>query len=348
MKIKAAQLRNQLETEPKPVYWISGDEPLLLQESADLVRRYARDNAFEDREIFHAGRGFDWQQFTQSTSNLSLFADKKLLELRLENARLDDMGKSVLLNYIQHPAPDFIVLITSPRLEAAVMNTGWFKKLEAGAVIVQIWPLGIDDLPDWLDRRLQHHHIKATADALQLLVERVEGNLLAAVQEVEKIRLFLGEDGSNSTRLDKDTVIELVADSSRYNPFTLIDAALAGDGRRVIRIVNGLRNEGAEPLMLVGAVCAELRRLLPMLQRMEDGQSATSVMKSARINFKRTQVVSRALQRMRPDLIYILLDQARKVDYAAKGLSGNDPWIELDNLFLHMSGIRTATSAITQ
>ena len=134
-----------------------------------------------------------------------------------------------------------------------------------------------------------------------------------------------------------------MAESSRYNAFTLVDAALAGDGKRCLKIVRGLHDEGIMPLAILGAISGELRRLLPMLKKVQSGQNINSVVQSARLNFKRKPLVSKALQRMRPEQIYSLLDQARQVDYAVKGLSSNNPWTELENLLLRMSGVRTAT-----
>ena len=344
MKIKPEQLASSLQQELRPLYWINGDEPLLLQERADQIRAYCRDNEYQDREVFAVDRTFNWELFSQATSNLSLFTDKKLIELRLDSARLEEPGKQALQRYVDSPNPDYLILIMSPRIEPATLNTKWFKSLDQSMIMLQVWPLSADELPSWLSQRLLRSGINATPDALQLLADKVEGNLLAAVQEIEKLILISEPENNQTINLDADTVMHLVADSSRYNTFALVDAALAGDSKRVLKLVRGLNNEGVVPLALVGAVSGELRRLLPMLKKVQSGQSINAVVQSSRINYKRKQAVTRALKRMHPGLVYSLLDQTRLVDYAVKGLSTNNPWIELENLFLRMSGVVTATS----
>jgi len=344
MKIKPEQLPSNLKQGLQPLYWINGDEPLLIQERADQIRAFCRDNDFQDRESFSVERNFNWELFSQATSNLSLFAEKKLIELRFVTSKLEEPGKQALQKYFDDPNPDYVILITSPRIEPATLNTKWFKALDQSMVMVQVWPLSVDELPNWLSQRLLSSSINATPDALQLLVEKVEGNLLAAVQEIEKLILISKSEDNQTINLDAETVMQVVGDSSRYNTFALVDAALSGDSKRALRIVRGLNNEGFLPLALVGAVSGELRRLLPLLKKVQSGQSINSVVQSSRINFKRKQAVTIALQRMRPALVYSLLDQTRLIDYAVRGLSTSDPWSELENLFLRMSGVTTATS----
>ena len=340
MKInRAQQLLPSLKKDTKPVVWIAGDEPLLLQESADAVRQFCRDAGFEEREVFTVDRGFDWSLFNETADNLSLFASKKLIELRLSSAKLDDAGKRALQDYVASPNPDYLVLITSPRVEPATARTRWFKDVDAAAWFLPVWPLSVDELPDWLGQRLMKAGLQPSPDALQLLVQRIEGNLLAAVQEIEKLKLLVNPTGNQAAELTADMVLQSVADSSRYNAFTLIDTALAGDDKRTLKILRGLRSEGVEPLAILGATCNELRRLLPALQKVETGQPVARLADElVGRNFKRKAVVNRALQRLRSTQIYALLDQARRVDYAVKGLNANDPWLELENLFLRLSG----------
>ncbi|MCB1672028.1 MAG: DNA polymerase III subunit delta [Gammaproteobacteria bacterium] len=344
---KAGQLIPSLKKDLKPVVWIAGDEPLLLQESADAVRSLRRETGFEEREVFTVDRSFDWNSFKESVDNLSLFATRKLIELRLSSPRLEEPGRGYLLDYLQSPNPDYLLLITSLRVEPATMNTRWFKTIEASAWFLPVWPLGIDELPDWLAQRLIKTGLRATPEAIQLLVQRIEGNLLAAVQEIEKLKLLVNPAGDSSHELDADQVLQAVADSSRYTAFNLIDAALVGDPVRTMKILQGLREEGTEALAILGAVCAELRRLLPRLHQVASGQAVARVADEAvGRNFKRKGTVSRALQRLRAAQIYRLLDQARAVDYAVKGLSPADPWLELESLFLSLSGSPAAISRL--
>jgi DNA polymerase-3 subunit delta len=344
MKIKPEQLLSNLKQQLQPLYWINGDEPLLLQECADQIRLYCREQDFQDREIFSIDGKFNWSHFTQATSNLSLFADKKLIELRLASPRLEDAGKQALQGYLAAPNPDYVVLITSGRIEPGTLNTKWYKTLDKTMVMAQVWPLSVSELPVWLNRRLLSNGISASPDALQILVDKVEGNLLAAVQEIEKLVLISKTDDTESIDLDAETVAELVTDSSKYTAIALIDAALGGNSQRALKILHGLHAQATQPLMILGAVSAELRRLLPMLHKVKSGQSVSNVVQSSRVNFKRVPTITSALKRLQPGAIYGLLDQARQVDYAVKGLSQSDPWIELEHLLLRLSGVVSASS----
>ena len=154
MKIKVEQLARSLKAEMQPLYWITGDEPLLIQESADQVRKHCRLHDFSERELYTVDRSFNWEQFRQSTGNLSLFAERKLIELRLQSAKLDDAGKLALADFLEEEQTDNVVLVTSPKLESSALNTKWFKSIEARSLVVQVWPVKRDELPGWLERRL--------------------------------------------------------------------------------------------------------------------------------------------------------------------------------------------------
>lgn len=369
---KSQQLLPSLRQELKPLVWIAGDEPLLLQESADTVRKFCREAGFDNREVFTVDRSFDWAVFSETTDSLSLFAERRLIELRLSAARLDEQARPALLSYLESPNPDYLILMTSPRIDAATQKTRWFKSIEASAWFLPVWPLALDELPDWLGQRFLRAGMRPSPEALQLLIQRIEGNLLAAVQEIEKLRLLtlpgLAEDEDSSrggteagpdrtsaqnpgdslrdglVDLDADSVLQAVADSSRFSTFTLIDAALAGEAGRSLKILHGLRGEGIEPLAILGSACGELRRLLPAVKQVESGQLATRMAEQlVGRNFRRKMPVSRALQRLRPPQVYRLLDQARLVDYSVKGLNPGDPWLELENLFLGICGSTVPT-----
>lgn len=343
MKIKSEQLKRALDSNELPCYWLAGDEPLLMQEAADLIRAHYRDRGFTEREVFNVERGFNWETFAQATGNLSLFAERKIIELRFSSARLDDAGKQAIQRYLDQANPDFLLLISSPRLEAGTLNTKWFKSIESGGALVQLWPINRDGLAQWLNQRLQREGIHADGEALQLLSDKVEGNLLAAMQEIEKLRLLANAGKGESIRLDINTVMQVVADSSRHNAFQLVDAALAGDGVRAQRILHGLRAEGVFPLLVLNALSKELRSLLAMLEKKEQGQGVNAVMQAAHVWFNRKAAVGAALNRLHSEDIWYLLEQARLTDQAVKGMSRANPWDELSLMLLALSGRRTAT-----
>ena len=342
MKIKLEQLSKTLSIHNLPLYWLSGDEPLLMQEAADLIRSQYKENGYTEREILNVDKSFDWGQFFQSTGNLSLFAEKKIIELRLSTAKLEDAGKKAIQHYLSDLNPDYLILLSGPKLDAATLKTKWFSEIEKHGAFMQIWPINRDNLTPWLEQRLLREGIHADTEAIHLLVDKVEGNLLAAMQEIEKLKLLTSGASENTIRLDAKTVMQVVADSSRYNAYQLVDAALLGDVSRTQKMLAGLKNEGLFPLIILAAICRELRTLLPMLEKKRDGQGVNAIIQSARVWYNRKQAVAAALARLDTDSIWTLLDHSRLIDQSIKGLSRADPWIELSLLLMHLSGANTA------
>ncbi len=343
MKIKAEQLAATLGKAALPVYWLAGDEPLLMQEAADQLRQHYRNRGYLEREVFNVDKSFDWSQFSNTTGNLSLFCELKIIELRLSSAKLEDAGKKALQAYLQDPNPDFLLLILSPKLEAAAIKTKWFSQIEKLGALVQIWPVHRENLNNWLSQRLRREGIHANHDAIQLLADKIEGNLLAAVQEIEKLKLLANAEAGKTIELDAKTVMQVVADSSRYSVYQLVDAALLGDSVRTQKMLSALRSEGLFPLVVLGAITRELRALLPMLEKQAQGQQTNSIIQSARVWFNRKQAVSAALNRMNVAMVWQLLDHARLVDQSIKGMSSANTWDELSIMLLRLSGTVTST-----
>lgn len=340
MKIKPEQLARTLDSKELPLYWLSGDEPLLMQEAADLIRSHYRGRGFAEREVFNVDKTFDWNLFSQSTGNLSLFSDKKIIELRLSSAKLDDLGKKALQHYLSDVNPDYLIFISGPRLDAATFKTKWFSEIEKHGAVIQIWPINRENLTSWLEQRLLRDGIQADTDAIHLLVDKVEGNLLAAMQEIEKLKLLAGKTSDDAIHLDAKTVMQVVADSSRYNVYQLVDAALLGDIARTQKMLSGLRSEGLFPLIILSAVCRELRALLPMLEKKQQGQGVNAIIQSSRVWFNRKQAVAAALGRLNTATIWELLNHCRAIDQSIKGLSQANPWDEMSQLLLRLSGAK--------
>ncbi|MFT7207280.1 MAG: DNA polymerase-3 subunit delta [Pseudohongiellaceae bacterium] len=340
MKIKPEHLSRTLSSNILPLYWLSGDEPLLMQEAADLIRTQYKENGYSEREILNVDKSFDWGQFLQSTGNLSLFAEKKIIELRLSTVKWEDAGKKAIQHYLSELNPDYLILLSGPKLDAATLKTKWFTEIEKHGAFVQIWPIKTEELSAWLEQRLRREGIQADTEAVHLLVDKVEGNLLAAMQEIEKLKLLSSDTGENTVRLDAKTVMQVVADSSRYNAYQLIDAALLGDVSRAQKMLTGLKNEGIFPLIILNAICRELRTLLPMLEKKREGQGVNAIIQSARVWYNRKQAVAAALARLDTQGVWKLLDHSRLIDQSIKGLSKANPWIELSLLLLHLSGAK--------
>jgi len=255
VKLNAGQLARHLQGALAPVYVVSGDEPLLCQEAADAIRGAARQQGYSERQVFHADAGFDWGQLHQAGASLSLFAERRLIELRIGNGKPGDKGAAALLEYLARPAEDTLLLISLPKLDGSTQKTKWAKALIDGpqCQFLQIWPVELGQLPQWIRQRLSEAGHSASAEAVDLIAARVEGNLLAAAQEIEKLKL-LAENG----RIEVETVQAAVADSARFDVFGLLETLLAGDAAHALRMLNGLRGEGVEALFIVASWPASL------------------------------------------------------------------------------------------
>lgn len=335
MQIKPDQLAARLKQNALPLIWISGDEPLLVQEACDSVRAFARAQGFTEREVLDAGANFKWEQLLSSGNSLSLFAERKLIDLRLNSGKLDEDARAALGEYLDNPNPDNLLLLTTGKIEKQAQSTKWFSALESRALFCPIWPVGERDLPQWIRQRLQKHGLTADADAIEILVERVEGNLLAANQEVEKLRLLV-----NATHLDAQTVLEAVVDNSRFTVFALTDACLGGNSGRALNILNHLQAEGEECLFILNMLCREIRALAGIKADVEQGMNPHSAMQTRGVWQNRQTLVSSALDRHSHGSLQKLLDRARIVDQSVKGLRDDKPWDELANVALGLANPR--------
>ena len=293
MKIPFQQLSTQLSKTLAPVYFVSGDEPFQLDEASRMIREAAAQQGFSERHVYHVERGFDWQQLLALGSAMSLFAEKKCVELRLPSAKPGTEGAKVLQSYVAQPPDDCVLLISAGKLEAAQLKAKWLKAVEAAGVLVQVWPIELSRLPQWIQQRLSQRGMQAKPEVLQVLAERIEGNLLAADQELEKLYLLHG-----AVELSMDQVQAAVTDSARYDVFSFADATLLGDAQRVTRLLFGLRAEGIEPVLVLWALAREIRALVQMNQALRAGAQLAQVMQAQRVWDKRKPLVQKALKRM--------------------------------------------------
>jgi len=339
MKLTPAQLAKHLQGPLAPVYVISGDEPLLCQEACDAIRAACRAQDFGERQVFHADAGFDWNLLREAGASLSLFAEKRLLELRLPSGKPSDEGIAVLLDYLARPAEDTVLLLSLPRLDSKAQKSKWAKTLIEGgnSQFVQIWPVDAVQLPQWIRQRLSQAGLAASAEAIDLLVARVEGNLLAAVQEIEKLKLLV-----EGNQLDAPTVQASVADSARFDLFGLLDAALAGEAAHALRMLEGLRGEGVEAPVVLWGLARELRLLATLAQQHGQGLPLERLIAQAKppIFGKRQALVGRAVQRHPASRWNQLLIVAQRIDEQIKGQASGDPWNGLAQLTLQIAGVR--------
>ncbi len=312
-----------------PLYLVAGDEPLQLGEACDAVRAACREAGFDERTVLGEGADFDYAELAASADNLSLFATRRLLELRWSGKPGKEGGK-VLQAYAAQPPRDTVLLISGPRIERRSRDSAWYRALDKAGVVVNVWPIERERFPPWLARRARGLDLDLDAEAARLLAERVENNMLAAAQELEKLRLLLGPGA-----VDADTVLRAVADSARFNVFDLADAILAGDAPRVCRVLQGLREEGVEPVLVLWAIAREVRTLASVSAALRRGVARDTALREAQVWSQRKALVGRALQRQ-CDWAG-LLRQAAAADRVVKGAAAG-PWRALQRLALAACG----------
>lgn len=332
MKLKAEQLASQLQKGLAPLYFICGDEPLLLQECADQVRQAARERGFADRQVFHVEAGFAWEEVLASANSLSLFAEQKLLDIRLQG-KPNDKGMQTLLSYANSPPADTLLLLTAPKLDSSALKAKWATALEQAGVLVQIWPLDTQALPGWLSQRARQLGLQLSPDAAQLLAQRVEGNLLAAIQELNLLAL-LCEPGV----LQAEQIEEVVAHHARHDVFDLCKQAFSGDWPATLRILRSLQLEETEPTLLLWALSRELRALLELSQVTRQGQSFDQACRQLKIWNQRQAPLRQALQRCRPNLLLALQKQIHYLDSYSKTGQHALFWQELQLWLSHLCG----------
>ena len=336
MRLRAEQLQGHLQQGLKPIYLLSGDEPLQMMETGDTIRRAARQQGAAEREVLHAeGSGFDWNSLLGAANSLSLFAEQRLIELHLPSGKPGREGSKALCEYAARPPEDTVLMIRSGKLDKTALNSKWAKALDSAGVIMQFWPLKPNELGGWVQRRLQAVGIKANAEAAKLLAERVEGNMLAAAQEVDKLLLLHGPGELGLAQIE-----EAVANSARYNVFELADTALLGDAARTSRILDGLYAEGVEPVIIIWALQREVRSLCLMAEQLAQGQPIGQVMAAQRVWDNRKPTVSAGLQRHRARTWQSLLRMAGRIERIVKGAEPGNPRDELRQLALLIAGTR--------
>jgi len=317
-----------------PIYIVSGDEPLQVGEASDAIRAAARKQQYTERHVLHVDKGFDWSEFLAVSNSLSLFAERQIIELRMPGGKPGDKGARALIDYAENPAADTLVLLVCGKVDKATQRSNWFSKLEKKGVFIQLWPIELRQLPNWIQQRSRSKGMTLTRSAVQLIVDRVEGNMLAAAQEIDKLSLLYG-----ASEIDEQAVLEAVSDSARYDVYGLVDTALAGDIKRVARTLDGLRAEGVEPVLIIWALAREIRSLLPMVTAVDRGVRPEQAVAQAAVWPKRKPLVTASLKRHNVQSLQELLQHASKIDRIIKGLMAGNVWDELLQLTSGIAGV---------
>lgn len=340
MQLRLEQLDGHLKGQLSPAYLISGDEPLQVGEAADAVRAAARAAGFATREVFEANAQFDWNALAAEASALSLFAEQKVIDLRIPSGKPGKEGGAALAEYAANPPPDTLLLITLPKLDKSQQNTKWFKALDDLGAVIQVWPVKIGELPRWVTARMRAAGLEPTPEVAQLLADRAEGNLLAARQEIDKLLLLNGPGP-----VDLDQFAAAVSDSARFDVFDLVDSALAGDAPRSLRILAGLRAEGIASQLVLWALAREIRGLARMAADAKLSGNLGQAMAAARVWNNRKPLIRGALQRLGPRAWASLLARCQQIDATIKSREGSDAWRQFDILLMNMAGHRLPRSA---
>lgn len=332
MKIQANQLSSHLSNNLAPCYLVTGDETLIVDETLNQIRSGARAKGFGARELHVATAGFDWAQLSVAAANLSLFAEQRIVEVRLPTGKPGRVGGQALVDFTAHLGPELMLIVSSPKLDRSAAASKWAKTLESAGVYVPVWPIGAGELPGWIADRMRRAGLKPERSAVTMIADRVEGNLLAASQEIEKLRLLLGPGDVSAA-----DVSGAVANSSRYDVYKLVDAALAGDARRALKILSGLRAEGVEPVIVVWSLTRELRTLARIADLLGQNMNLGSAMQKTGVWRNRQSLVRGSIGRHQRADLYRLLKATGRADAASKGQAAGDPWQLVADIVLCLS-----------
>lgn len=332
-QVRADQLEAQLSRTLAPLYVVHGDEPLLAMEAADAIRAKARAEGCSEREVHLVERSYDWGRLAAAAASLSLFATRRLIELRIPSGKPGTEGGAAIAAYCAALPPDIVTLVTLPRLDRAGQNSAWFGALSGAGVVVNVFPIERRTLPLWIGARLARQKQRAAEDALAFVADCVEGNLLAAHQEIQKLGLLYppGE-------LAFEQVRDAVLDVARFEISQLSEAMLAGDRGRLARVLDGLAGEGEAPPRVLWVMSDDVRAVARLQQGLAAGRNAADLFREHRVwGEARQRLVAAAARRMGRAALDAALAQAAAVDRTIKGLAKGDPWDELLQLGLRFA-----------
>ena len=332
MWLTVPQLPSALKKQLAPIYFLSGDEPLQLGEAADAVRSAAKKAGYESREVLTVDASFSWADFWQAADSMSIFSEKKIIDLRIPSGKPGAEGSKALVNYCARLPEDTLLLITSAKLEKSAKKSKWVTTLDNHGVAIQVWPLAGKELLSWIQQRMQKRGLSTGDPELRVIASRVEGNLLAAAQEIEKLYVLYGQG-----LLSEQQIETAVTDASRYDVFNLVDAALSGRIERTLKILTGIQHEGIAPSIVLWALSREIRNLIHIKQKLAAGQPQNRVFMQHQVWDKRQKLVTYALNKLSlPELMKMLLVAAR-VDRQIKGQQAGDYWESLLELSLMLA-----------
>jgi DNA polymerase III subunit delta len=332
MTISSKDLPRHLASDLKPLYVVFGDALLLAIEAADSIRAAARAAGYTERETFVAEQHFKWAELNNSAQTLSLFATRKIIDLRIPSGKPGAEGGQALQAYCTDLNPDVLTLISLPKLDWTAQKSQWFVTLQQHGVMISADDIPRSALPLWIAERLKRQEQTADASTLEFLADRCEGNLLAAYQEIQKLALLFPAGA-----LSFDQVKDAVMDVARYDIFKLSEAMLNGDAARYAHILDGLRAEGTATVLVLWAISEDIRTLGKVLQSIQRGGDLGSALRDMRVRKDRQGLIENAARRLKFPSIERALLQAARLDKTIKGLRRGDVWDELLQLGLRFA-----------
>ncbi len=315
-----------------PVYLLYGEEPLQIMEAGDKLRAHASKNGFEERTVLQPIDDSDWLSFREAVDSLSLFAERRIIDLRLPTGKPGRAGGEALKQYCSNPADDVLLLISSGKLDRSGSSSAWFKSIDKIGVTMPAGPIPVHQLGGWVKNRLSAHGLQADNDALSLIVERVEGNLLAAQQEVERLALLFPEGV-----LSHENVLDAVADSARYSIADLVLAALQGQGRRALRVLAGLHDEAVAEVLVLWSLSGEVRAGARAAEACEAGVTIDSALKSAGVWQSRMPPLKKAMERHNAASWLNMLSTCTTIDRQIKGQAAGAVWDSFESLVVQLA-----------
>jgi DNA polymerase-3 subunit delta len=329
LKVPFRQLDRHLTDNLAKVYLVAGDEPLLVDEALEQIRAAAMRTGFTSRELHTADRSFKWVDLLAGADNLSLFATRKIVEIRLATPKPGDEGSETIAALCEREDRETLVIVAVGEKLGQASRTSWVKAIEQHGVVVEIWPIDRSELPRWVQQRAASFKLKLTPAAAQSLAERVEGNLLAADQEIKRLAL-----AAAGREVDEAEVLEFVANNSRFDVFALADAVLAGETARTFKILSGLRAEGVHPVQISWALNRDISLLARLEYAVRHGDNLEGAMLRSGVWQRRQPLVRKALTKFKASRLKVLLAEAARVDAALKGVFPAEPWTTLTDLLI--------------
>jgi len=332
MAISSEELPHHLASGLKPLYVVYGDALLLAIEAADSIRTAARKAGYTERDTFIAEQHFKWGELRNSAQSLSLFAERKVIDLRIPSGKPGVEGGLALQDYVANLSSDVLTLISLPKLDWTVQKSQWFGTLERHGVMVSADDIPRNVLPRWIAGRLKRQEQTADKSTLDFLADRCEGNLLAAFQEIQKLALLFP-----AGQLSFEQVKDAVMDVARYDIFKLSEAMLNGNTTRFARILEGLRAEGTATVLVLWAISEDVRTLGKVLQAVQRGSNFSNAMRDVRVRRDKQGLIENAARRLKIPHIERAIQQAARLDKTIKGLRQGDVWDELLQLGLRFA-----------